>query len=344
VSSSVVYLESCSSTQDEVKLRLRESAATSHKSVDTCLAPDFLWLRSDEQTNGRGRSGRIWESSETRNLYLSCGFRWSLEENLKPLLSLLAGLSAIFVLKRDILALGAQGQSNDATAESSPATSSMDSLEAKKIAERLFLKWPNDIFALPANETVNAMATPRKLGGVLAEAFQNFVVIGWGLNIFSPVNRDLSLKARATSLHEIFEEFEWTAGQKSRISNLSAAEKAPLLFRAEWLAQRLADDFSARVNEWHQVVLDHNSSAGDAYVKKFLGECEREMFPLWGLSGHWRESAAAPTARQGQLPQSAVAVGLNTLTGGLRLRLENGQEVEASSGEFVFESLSSTKV
>lgn len=106
---------------------------------DVCIA--------EQQTAGRGRRGKVWESPAGTNVYLS--LRWCFETmpaNL-PMLSLVTGVAVAEAL-RDC---GVEGHG---------------------------VKWPNDIVVRRGNQL-------QKLGGILLEAvaLSPQVVIGIGVNV-----------------------------------------------------------------------------------------------------------------------------------------------------------------
>ncbi|MFN2376647.1 MAG: biotin--[acetyl-CoA-carboxylase] ligase, partial [Candidatus Binatia bacterium] len=128
---------------------------------------------AEEQTAGRGRLGRTWESSRGVNLYLSLVLRPEIAPWRAPQLSLVAGL---------------------AVAE----TAREEGVDAR-------IKWPNDVvtFASPGEAGQGGL---KKLAGILTEIEAEadrvaFVVVGIGVNL----NSDLShfspeVVGRATSV------------------------------------------------------------------------------------------------------------------------------------------------
>ena len=137
---------------------------------DVCLA--------EQQTAGRGRRGRQWQSPQGVNLYLS--LRWcftAVPEHL-PLLSLVTGLAVAEALQD----LGMRGHG---------------------------VKWPNDIvFSSPlAGEGLGmgGQAPIQKLGGILLEAVGSLqqVVIGIGLNVNMLPNNLDAIDQPWTSLQQI---------------------------------------------------------------------------------------------------------------------------------------------
>ena len=134
-----------------------------HSGTGSGDTPEPLLLVAEQQTAGRGRLGRQWQSRRGASLMFSIGLPlapadWS-------------GLSlAVGVSLADSLEPLQPGQH-----VSSPAAAGVPGIG---------LKWPNDLWLTGA-------PLPRKLGGVLVEtashAGQRFVVIGVGINI-EPVN------------------------------------------------------------------------------------------------------------------------------------------------------------
>jgi BirA family transcriptional regulator, biotin operon repressor / biotin---[acetyl-CoA-carboxylase] ligase len=118
-------------------------------------------LVAEQQTSGRGRLGRVWQSSAGNSL------TFSLALPLQP--TAWSGLS---------LAVGV------ALAEALEPT-------AAGAARRLGLKWPNDLWLM------DAPGRGRKLGGVLIETVavgeRRMVVVGVGLNVTpQPATADMS--------------------------------------------------------------------------------------------------------------------------------------------------------
>ena len=127
-------------------------------------------LVAEQQTAGRGRMGRSWQSSPGDSLTFSLGL------SLSP--ASWEGLS---------LAVGTS------------VAQSLSSLHDNKSSEQIQLKWPNDLWW-----------QGRKLAGILIEtaaptlahARERFAVIGIGINIRSRVF-DSNLSNQAASLQEI---------------------------------------------------------------------------------------------------------------------------------------------
>jgi BirA family biotin operon repressor/biotin-[acetyl-CoA-carboxylase] ligase len=133
------------STQDVVRAWLAEGQA------EICLAV------ADQQTAGRGRLGRRWLAPSGRALLVSAGFR---------------PLDLPLAQAWRLPAVAAMAVLDAATALLPPG------------AERLALKWPNDIVTVREGRL-------RKVGGVLAETEADgerliSVVVGLGLNVDWP--------------------------------------------------------------------------------------------------------------------------------------------------------------
>jgi len=115
-------------------------------------ADSGLWIVADEQTEGRGRSGRSWHSAPG-NLYASLLLHLRCPPRTAQQLSLVAGVASIDALT---------------------------GLTGCPIQEggRLRLKWPNDI-----------LLDGAKLGGILIEsttlAMRRIGVVGIGINVAS---------------------------------------------------------------------------------------------------------------------------------------------------------------
>jgi BirA family biotin operon repressor/biotin-[acetyl-CoA-carboxylase] ligase len=118
--------------------------------------PEGAVLVAEQQNAGRGRLGRTWVSPPRAALTFSVLLRpAAVPRALLGWLPLLAGV-AVAAAVRDVTAVDAQ------------------------------LKWPNDVLVGPANTLAGGsggVVPPRKLGGILAEAAGDAVVIGIGVNV-----------------------------------------------------------------------------------------------------------------------------------------------------------------
>ena len=128
------------------------------------LGADRLWIVADEQTAGRGRHGRTWQSPPG-NLYASLGLAAPCPPRFAPLLGFVAGLS----LAEAVLIL------------------------APGLAGALHLKWPNDCLLMGA-----------KVAGILLEGTslkggETGLTLGMGVNV---AHFPEGLDQRATALAE----------------------------------------------------------------------------------------------------------------------------------------------
>jgi len=131
-----VSLKECLSTQDQA---FRLFSENDH----------FLGVRTDLQTQGRGRLGRHWLDTGSGNFLASLAFRPRVKAAKVPQLSLLSGLAMFNVLKifhPDV---------------------------------NFFIKWPNDIMV------ENSGGQFQKLGGILLELKNSILVVGVGVNVHS---------------------------------------------------------------------------------------------------------------------------------------------------------------
>jgi BirA family transcriptional regulator, biotin operon repressor / biotin---[acetyl-CoA-carboxylase] ligase len=126
----VAHLDRVGSTNDVVREWLAEGA------------PEICLATADEQTAGRGRSGRTWQAPAGSSVLLSLGFRptWLAPDRTWRLAAIAA------------LAMA------DATTEVAGLTS-----------HSVLLKWPNDLVVEDGGPDDPRAGTLRKLGGVLGE-------------------------------------------------------------------------------------------------------------------------------------------------------------------------------
>ena len=124
-------------------------------------APEGTMVVALEQTAGRGRLDRSWESAPAAGLWCSVLARPQQRSGLLPLVAAIAAAQAL-----------------------------------RSCGVPCAVKWPNDLVVDgPAHD---GSAGPRKVGGILAEADRGAVVIGIGINIAHGVH-ELPV-ARATSV------------------------------------------------------------------------------------------------------------------------------------------------
>lgn len=141
-------------------------------------------LVAEEQTQGRGRQGRLWHSTPGASLTFSLALPFA------PVdwsgLSLAVGIALAEALEPGAMAsapaLSPTRQAALNAAEQAPVDA------AAQGAPRIGLKWPNDLWL--------AGSTPQKLGGVLIETVpvgeRRMCIVGVGLNIAPQSLADLS--------------------------------------------------------------------------------------------------------------------------------------------------------
>lgn len=146
--------------------------------------PGNVWLVADEQTSGRGRSGRNW-SDVPGNLTASLLLRLSCGPEIAQQLALLTGVAVVDAVRRLACVgsppplsgrIGEEGVHDDTCSAPPPPHSSP--VQGEGGVPTLRLKWPNDVLIGQA-----------KFGGILLESAQGLggpglvAVIGIGLNI-----------------------------------------------------------------------------------------------------------------------------------------------------------------
>lgn len=183
---------------------------------EVCLA--------EQQTAGRGRRGRQWQSPQGVNLYLSLRWCFTAVPEQLPLLSLVTGLAVAEALQD----LGLRGHG---------------------------VKWPNDIvFASPLGEenaAFGGQSPLKKLGGILLEAVGSLqqVVIGIGLNVnMLPDSAEAAIDQPWTSLQQI-------QGKPWERNRVSAAILSRLLSRLQVFSALDMAQFHRDWQRW-DVLLD----------------------------------------------------------------------------------------
>ena len=131
-------------------------------------APHGTLAVAEQQTAGRGRRGRSWESPAGCSIYMSILLRPDIDPDKAPMLTLVAACSVAEALDR----VGAQLP--DAKDVSVPTDDACGKDTGKP---RVQIKWPNDII-------ING----KKLAGILTEMsaqidYINYVTVGVGINV-----------------------------------------------------------------------------------------------------------------------------------------------------------------
>ena len=192
---------------------------------------------ADQQTGGRGRSGRSWHSPANRGILMSLIIRpRAIAPSDLGWIPLLAGLACARALR-----------------ESAGVSAT--------------IKWPNDV-VLPGDETPGW----RKLGGILCESSltpgaptQNFVVIGIGLNV-NHVVEDFPPHAKAPPT-SIRLETGKEANRRSILAALLCELEASLhLLETPHGREQLQASVDAALKSWwtSDRLLNLNPQAGDA--------------------------------------------------------------------------------
>ena len=119
--------------------------------------PEGTVAVTEEQTAGRGRLGRVWETPPGRAILLSLVLRPPAGRP-APQISIAAGLAVARVVERAVRG-GLAGAGPGATT-------------GPGVPPEVRLKWPNDV-----------MLGGRKVCGILAEARDSVVILGIGLNV-----------------------------------------------------------------------------------------------------------------------------------------------------------------
>jgi len=158
-------------------------------------APEGTWLRADSQAGGRGRQGRAWVSPPG-NLYASTLVRRQPGDPTAPSLALVAAVALDQLL---------QGLLD---------------------ADRLMIKWPNDL-----------LVDGAKISGILLEGVDDAVVVGIGVNL---AHHPTDIDRPATSL---------AALGVSAPDRADFAEELAASF-ASWLARWRTEGLGAVLSRW----------------------------------------------------------------------------------------------
>lgn len=196
--------------------------------------PEGTVVIAEEQTAGRGRLGRTWESRRGLNLYASILLRPPIEPWKAPQLSLVAGVAVA------------------------------EAVRAEGVDARI--KWPNDVVTLKGGEGGGL----RKLAGILteieAEADRaSFVVVGIGVNLNAEASHfPAELADKATSLRieggRTVDRAAFTARLLDRFDDVEGAWRR--------------GGFAAVAERWRALsVLQGRTVAVDAPGESFRGAC-----------------------------------------------------------------------
>lgn len=217
---------------------------------------------TDEQTAGRGRSGRIWQGGQAENLQCSLG--WEVSTPPDGAMSLVVGIAIVRALSCfDAI-------ETDSLSKAMPDSGALRSGKSPRVG----LKWPNDIiFVAGDSETA-----PAKLGGVLVEAStlgdKTQYRIGMGLNFrlsdaaIAAIEQPVSDLQRAGLL----------ASREVVLAKILAA-------LAVILPQFEREGFATFLDEWEQYHVFYGKTlgfehAGDRFSATVIGVDERGALGL----------------------------------------------------------------
>lgn len=142
---------------------LQECESTQDAALELALAGNQTQLvLSENQKKGRGRQGSTWLSSN--HCSLTCSLALHFKDSTQTSHSMIPHMAGLALWK--------------ALVDFDPCF------------EKLCFKWPNDLGLFAEDKTKNEF---KKVAGVLVEIKKNILVIGWGLNIFSPAPLPQSL-------------------------------------------------------------------------------------------------------------------------------------------------------
>jgi BirA family biotin operon repressor/biotin-[acetyl-CoA-carboxylase] ligase len=200
----VLHFDNLDSTNEEALRRLAAGDRTP------------LWIVANEQTRGRGRSGRRWQSP-AGNLYASLALDTGVSAAVATQLSFVAGLAAY-----------------DAVMAHLPA----DQLP------RLRLKWPNDV-----------MLGAAKLAGLLLESLapskgnRLAVILGIGINVaYAPPAADRAVACLGLEPADVPRVFtRLSSALETRLAQWEEGRGFPAI-REAWLRRALALNESISVN------------------------------------------------------------------------------------------------
>lgn len=201
---SVEWVSSTPSTNQDLAARLRQlktALAPENASATNSQIPAMPWLRgTHEQTAGKGRAGRIWQSNPQETLMFSCAFAPHIALAQLPGLAPALGVAACEAL-RTLLE------------QYSPALSIPVS--------RLTLKWPNDL-----------QWDGAKLAGILVETAQGTssgfpsIVAGIGLNLQGAKRLSAQLGRKIADWSEVIAALKYPSDQLPATGNATATARS----------------------------------------------------------------------------------------------------------------------
>ncbi len=171
-------------------------------SPDTILRTPYNWVVADEQSKGRGRQNRLWQSPKG-NVYTSCFFKIDVQKYSLTHICFASGLA----LSKTIQHIAQQNKDADFT-------------------KYIQLKWPNDI-----------MLYQKKCAGILLEVYRGYVIIGLGVNISSSPSASASTHLQMYVSHVTKDVFvnQLAFSLEHYMNKLVSNGFTPL--RSEWLSK-----------------------------------------------------------------------------------------------------------
>lgn len=222
-------VEKCQSTQEVARTRLQDNSNI-----------DIAWVLSDIMSDGRGRAGRKWISLEG-NLFLSCAAR------IGSYLKQDTPLNWPFV---SLLGAYAWYQS---------------CLDSELWRDNFFIKWPNDFWAIKANNEA------AKVGGMLAEIKGQTLCFGIGVNL---VNFP----------HELP---DYTASALSEFLVTQSVDR-------ESLARSFAANFEKLLQQWLHDSTASQERITSALWRQCMAPFQQMSFSVESHEGIWTPQALNP--------------------------------------------------
>lgn len=150
-------------------LHIRETDSTNNfiREILKYSDSEFLCVRSDNQTSGKGRNGKSWISEPKKDLTFSLAFKTKYDFESSAAFSIIAGVSLYRVLSEYI------GKEN------------------------LKIKWPNDVYY--KDQKISGILCEYSLN----KTGDRYVIIGIGVNVNSKKSASSLIQNPAISLKEI---------------------------------------------------------------------------------------------------------------------------------------------
>lgn len=316
----IARFDSVSSTNDVVKGAIRKGE------------PEGFVALARQQSGGYGRQGRAW-ASPVGGMYMSVLLRPHVTVDRFPTLSLAVGIA----VRRALASILEEGRCipEQIDEPKGDSASSRGAGDGRSLAEKVLLKWPNDV--------VFGEDIPfRKLCGISLEAIGDGVCIGIGVNVFPP---DDGVDKGDQSSSVFLVGTRTRSCPKSRLSTRTGTsscpydsldEASPAARRNEpiYLADLLGGASQASSREQLSVegaadaVLRHLTLVYEQWQQRGFASLREEYEQYSALRGRY----VAIEARDGSLIGEGEVRGIDD-AGRLLLKNRNGEIVEIASGE-----------